>query len=613
MTYEDLVKLINASGQTWSQWDLNLARQNPAFGAAVYTAKQDYANATNDSQRKAANAAAENARKLYGNYSGGGDGSKYVSLGIAPGNYQSDPIVESLAKEIKNYPDYSYTQKQPTFQGSDNISQSQQTPVYQNQYQDLLSNLLEQVQGYGGFQYKAAPEYQNQYQTQLDSLLGQVQNYAPFSWDKNTDPAYAAYAKQYRREGDRAAANALAQAAAATGGQASTAAVTAASQAGDYYAAQLADQIPQLYENAYQRYQNDYSRLADQLQQTQRAEQLDYAKFQDQLAQYNTDRAMDYDQWLQNYNILRSNLQEVQDAEQSDYARYLDQLEQYNADRDFRYNQYLDDLNQYNTDRDFDYNQYLNRYNMLQDAFDAYKDMDSTRYEQFLDQINFNENQNALQRDLENQAWEREQQLAAVQREEEEQAWNRAWKQASLEQEQANEAKDLYQKQVDAILSVGGTPSADLIAGSGYSNAYIQALENAYQQQAALKAGSSSSTSSSRSGTSSKSYSSTNEKPNLTWSQTLAQVKAGNLTPAVLAAYQYYMGEAYNKNGSGGMLTYGNLSPAAQAIADNFYNMKSPSLAANLPTIFSNRIQKALEQGTITQLEADYLVELLGL
>lgn len=46
----------------------------------------------------------------------------------------------------------------------------------------------------------------------------------------------------------------------------------------------------------------------------------------------------------------------------------------------------------------------------------------------------------------------------------------------------------LAQSQIDAILKAGGTPSAELLAQSGYDTTYIQALDNYYKQQAALKA-----------------------------------------------------------------------------------------------------------------------------
>ncbi|HIY16536.1 MAG TPA: hypothetical protein H9839_04310 [Candidatus Intestinimonas stercorigallinarum] len=348
MTYEELLDQIQGKGQSWSQWDLETARKNPSFGASMLTYKQDWAEATDQAGRTAANQAAEALRRQYGSYLGGSDGSKYYGLG-GPGSYQSG-------------------------------------------YQDRISQILDEMDNYRDFDYGPAPTYNNRYQETLDELLGQVQNYGPFTWSKEEDPAYSAYAKQYRREGQRATADAMAQAAALTGGQVSTAAATAASQAGDYYAGQLADVIPQLYENAYQRYLSDYSLLADQLGQVRQAEQLDYAKYLDELGQYNADRNLSYDQWLQGYNMLSGNLSAFQGQDQTEYGRLLDQIE----------------------------------YNMQQDA---------------------------------------------------------------LDRELAAEQQNLYQAQVDAILSAGGTPSDALVGPSGYSDEYVNALRAYYAAQAAPSGG----------------------------------------------------------------------------------------------------------------------------
>ena len=88
---------------------------------------------------------------------------------------------------------------------------------------------------------------------------------APFSYDAASDPAYQAYKKQYAREGARSAENTLGQYAAMTGGVPSTAAVTAAQQAGDYYAAQMSDKLPELYDLAYAMYKGEGERLYKQL------------------------------------------------------------------------------------------------------------------------------------------------------------------------------------------------------------------------------------------------------------------------------------------------------------------------------------------------------------
>lgn len=291
MTYEDFLRQAQGSGllEQFSQYDLDTAKLHPEFGATMLSYKQDYANAADAAAKQRINQQAEALRKQYGNYTGGSDGSRYYGIGPSPGSYQ-------------------------------------------NPYQSEISKLLQGMSGYEDFTYGEAPTYENRYQQELDSLLGKVQNYGPFAWSKEDDPSWSAYAKQYRREGERASANALAQAAAASGGQISTAAMTAAGQAGDYYASQLSDKIPELYQNAYNRYLSEYSMLLDQLNATRQAEQYDYQAYLDQLGQYNTDREMSYDQWLQGYNMLGSTLGAYQGQDETEYQRLLDQVG-YNSDQ----------------------------------------------------------------------------------------------------------------------------------------------------------------------------------------------------------------------------------------------------------------------------------------
>lgn len=122
-----------------------------------------------------------------------------------------------------------------------------------------------------------------------------------FSFNLETDPVYAAYQKKFLREGQRATQNALGSAAASTGGIPSSYAMTAATQAGDYYASQLSDKVPELYQQAYNRYVND-------------------------LNQWNTDRNFQYKQHLDEISAKTADRQEATQnallgAQYGDYSR----------------------------------------------------------------------------------------------------------------------------------------------------------------------------------------------------------------------------------------------------------------------------------------------------
>lgn len=91
--------------------------------------------------------------------------------------------------------------------------------------------------------------YRGEIDSLLDTLLG-----ASFSYDPSSDALYGSYRKQALRAADLASRDALGEAASLTGGRASTAAVAAAQQAGNYARSQAADRLPELEALAYERY-----------------------------------------------------------------------------------------------------------------------------------------------------------------------------------------------------------------------------------------------------------------------------------------------------------------------------------------------------------------------
>lgn len=86
---------------------------------------------------------------------------------------------------------------------------------------------------------------------------------------------------------------------------------TAAAQAGNYYAAQMTDKIPELYQLAYNKYLNDYNMKLSDLGAVQGAEQNDYDKYLNQLNQYNTDRSFNYAVLLDEINSQKQEREEA--------------------------------------------------------------------------------------------------------------------------------------------------------------------------------------------------------------------------------------------------------------------------------------------------------------
>lgn len=341
LTYDGFINAASNAGLLgeFSPADLDTAKKYPEFGYSILGLKQDIHAATTPEAKLLANEAANRLRSSYGGYTGGKYGADYISDGKIPNQ------IDGVLDQINNFGSFTFDQERPT--------------------------------------------YENQYAKQQQALLDAILNREDFSWSKEEDPQWSSYKKSYLREGDRATADALGQAAAASGGRPSTAALTAATQAGDYYATQLNDIIPTLYQQA-------------------------------------------YDQYLNEYNMSLQDLNAVNTQEQLDYAKYLDQLGQFNTDRNFAFNQYLSD------------------FDILQDKLSALQGQDSVDFDRY-------------------------------------------WNGQQLQREDAMAQQQLAQGQVDAILSAGGSPSADLVGASGYTNEYVQALQAAYRRQAAQQAGSGSS------------------------------------------------------------------------------------------------------------------------
>ena len=76
-----------------------------------------------------------------------------------------------------------------------------------------------------------------------------------WSYSPENDPAYEAYAKMYKREGERAFSDAFGNAIAGTDGQVNSMAITAAAQGLDNYMQKLSDKIPELMQADFERYE----------------------------------------------------------------------------------------------------------------------------------------------------------------------------------------------------------------------------------------------------------------------------------------------------------------------------------------------------------------------
>ncbi|MBO5700934.1 MAG: hypothetical protein J6S71_00685 [Clostridia bacterium] len=168
------------------------------------------------------------------------------------------------------------------------------------------------------------PTYTGKYDPQIDALLNEILTREDFSYNAENDPLYAQFKTMYNREGDRAMRETLAEAAAGAGGM-NTYAIAAAQQARNYYASQLNDRIPELYQLAYEMYLQDKESKVEDL------------------------------------GILTG-------MDDRQYDRFRDTMNDWRADKDFAYGAFTDAVNQGNWETSFNYNK------AVDDRDFAYKD-----------------------------------------------------------------------------------------------------------------------------------------------------------------------------------------------------------------------------------------------
>ncbi len=238
------------------------------------------------------------------------------------------------------------------------------------------------------------------YGDRRDLSLARAENLR-WDYDPDADPVWQAYQKQYRREGERAARGTLGEYAARTGGIPSSYAVTAASQAGDRYAAGLSDRLPQLYGDAYDRYLREYQRQMDLSDRYASYDDAAYSRWADRQGQsleladrYDAYGREDYGRYQDASDRQLSAADRYQDYDRTAYSRYLDRYEQqldatdrldsYSARE---YDRYRDRLAQWNADRDF-------RYGLERDAVNDARYEDELAYERA-----WNEEERAYSRD----------------------------------------------------------------------------------------------------------------------------------------------------------------------------------------------------------------------
>ena len=158
----------------------------------------------------------------------------------------------------------------------------------------------------GSFALTGMPEYDDPYETAIQQQIKRMNR--EFKYDPATDPSTKYYTDMYRREGQRAMQDTLGAIAGTTGGIPSSYATAAAAQQRNYYAQQLTDKYPELYQQAYDRFLSEYTRAQQTANMLQGQSDTAYGRYIDQKNmeyQQEQDRAARVQQDFENAYLMR--------------------------------------------------------------------------------------------------------------------------------------------------------------------------------------------------------------------------------------------------------------------------------------------------------------------
>lgn len=180
------------------------------------------------------------------------------------------------------------------------------------------------------------------YGQNLKDSIDKINNREKFTYNLNGDALYQQYKDQYINKGRLAMQDTLGQASALTGGYGSSYAVTAGNQAYQGYLQNLNNVIPELYQLALDKYNQEGQDMYNKLGMFQDAYNTEYGEYRDKVSDwYNEDSRLS-DRYYNEANM--------------DYNRF-------SSDRDYYYNAF-------NNERTYDYGKYSDDYNR---AFSNYQ------------------------------------------------------------------------------------------------------------------------------------------------------------------------------------------------------------------------------------------------
>ena len=264
-------------------------------------------------------------------------------------------------------------------------------------------------------------EWVDPYKDKYLGYLSEYENRDPFSYDFNSDALYNQYKDQYIQQGRMAMMDTMGQAAALTGGYGNSYAQTVGQQAYNQQLNQLNEIMPELYDRAYSRYNQEGQDLLNMYGLYQGLSEQDYAKYMGDVENY--------------YRELDAARTYANDLYTQEYGEWQDKtqlgFDEWNANTQLAFDKWATE-----TGIDFD------TYQALQDQ--AYREgRDAVADEQWQKTFDYNAGQDAK---------------------------------AEVESKRVNE----YNRLANLISSSGYVPTVKELDAAGMSEAEAKALKDAY-------------------------------------------------------------------------------------------------------------------------------------
>jgi len=167
------------------------------------------------------------------------------------------------------------------------------------------------------------PTYAGTFEGQLNDIFDKIQNREKFNYNVNEDPLYQSYKDQYIQGGKLAMKDTMGQAAALTGGYGNTYGQQVGQQAYNAYLQNLSAVIPQLYESAYGKYQDEGDDLKDQYAMIGQMRDTEYGRYRDDMGDWEYDQKVAAEREREDYNRRTAEEAMAYQRQQQAYANLV--------------------------------------------------------------------------------------------------------------------------------------------------------------------------------------------------------------------------------------------------------------------------------------------------